>query len=301
MKAGVIALAGTLVLGLGGAWADTLVLDTGVQCDGVVKELPDGNYSVNAGGRTLIYRKAEVVSIEKNAKTGALDLEAVKAQWAQHDKELTEKTGLNAQQRQEVDKWLAALVGADERKILSIRDTLASMQKEMDVFRYIEFAYWDMSHLMAPIGLDILFFLDPARALVALRRSAEHPYYAVRQKALELLGRAHDRESITLIARGMLDGNIEVRIMAAYALANAGGKEATPLLIDALKHPDMRVGNSSRESLEALWKADLPDPKPRTVDAWTAFFNSHNTGLPPALTVEGLEPLIPPDQEFQNE
>lgn len=301
MKPALMCLAAAVTLCIPGAFADTLVLDTGVRCDGIVKELPDGNYSVNAGGRTLIYRKAEVVSIEKNDKTGVLDLEEVKAKWAQRDKELTGKTGLNAQQRQTVDKLLASLVGAEESAILTVHDQMAALQKEMDVFRYLEFAYWDMSHLMAPLGLDLLFYLDPGRSLDALRKSTQHPYYAVRSKAIELLGRAQDRESTALIARGMADGNLSVRIMAAYSLANVGGKEATPLLIDALKHPDLRVANSSRESLESLWKAELPDPKPRSVDEWTAFWGNHAAGLPPTLAAEGLEPLIPPEEEFQNE
>jgi len=73
------------------------------------------------------------------------------------------------------------------------------------------------------------------------------------------------------------------------------------VLIDALKHPDMRVANSSRESLQSLWKSELPESKPRTVDEWTAFWGNHTAGLPAAIAPEGLEPLIPPEQEFQNE
>ncbi len=297
LRMGVLAMA----LMAGVAAADTLTLNTGVSFDAVVTEMPDGNYSVNAGGHVLIYQKSDVTAIEKNDRTGALNLDEVKARWAEKDKELTEQTGLNADQRATVDQLIAQLVGAEDSQILDVRNKLTTLQKEMDVFRYLAFAYRDMSQLMAPIALDILFRLDPKRSLPTLRDSAKHPYFEVRRKAVECLGLERNPEDVKLIAQGLVDGSLEVRIMAAYSMANAGAKEATPALIESLKHPDMRVGNASRESLEALWKAEMGDPKPRSVDEWTAFWTAHSGGLPAPITLDGLEPLIPPEREFQNE
>lgn len=295
----VLALAFALIAGL--AAADTIKLDTGVVFDGVVKEMPDGNYSINAGGHVLIYQKSEVTEIEKNARTGVLNMDEVKAEWAKRDKELTDLTGLNADQRGQVDELIAQLVGATDAKIMDVRGKFAALQQQFDVFRYLAYAYRDMSQLMSPIALDILFRLDPQRAIPTLRESAKHPYFEVRKKALECLGLVRDTDSVHLIAQGLADNSLDVRIMAAYSLANAGAKEATPALTASLKHPDMRVGNASREALEALWKTELADPKPRSVEEWTAFWSAHSSGLPNGIALEGLEPLIPPEREFQDE
>lgn len=278
--------------------ADTIYLQNGVQFDGIVTQQPDGTFRVQAGSRTLVYRESEIKRVEKNDRTGHLDKDAIKARWIERDKELTGLTGLNAEQRRRVDALLARLAGAETNEIIAVRESLIAMQKEIDVMRYLEYQLPDMSYILLPQVLDIICYIDAGRALKPLRRATQHAFFAVREKSLELLGRLRDRDSTPLIARGLVDESLAVRIAAAYALANVGAIEGTPALIESLKHPDMRVANASRESLEALWQYKIDDPKPRTVEEWTAFWNVHGTGVAAPILLENLKPLIEPGTEL---
>lgn len=296
MRTIVTLLAGFLIAC--GAYADTIYLKNGVRFDGVATQQPDGVYRVQAGSRTLVYRESEIDRIERNDRTGHLDKDSIKAQWKQRDQELTRLTGLNAEQRRHVDALLAKLAGAETPDVIAVRERLIAMQQEMDVLRYIEFLLPDMSYAILPQTLEILCQMDAGRALKSLRAAALHPFFAAREKALELLGRLRDRDSIPLMARGLLDETLDVRIAAAYALANAGGLEATLALIECLKHPDMRVANAGRESLEALWQPKYGDEKPRTVDEWMALWNAHASEIAAPISPQSLEPLIEPGTEL---
>jgi hypothetical protein len=86
--------------------------------------------------------------------------------------------------------------------------------------------------------------------------------------------------------------------MAAYALANLGAKQASPALIDGLKHPDLRVNNASRESLQALWKDELGDQKPGTTEEWTAFWQAHAGSVSSPIETSALTPLADPEVPF---
>ncbi len=279
--------------------ADTIYLKNGVFFDGIITVQADGTYRVQAGPRTLIYRESEIDRIEKNDRTGRPDKEAMKARWLERDNELTRLTGLSTEQRKQVDALLSKLVRAEGGDIVSIRERFVALQSEMDVFRYLEFLLQDMSYILMPRVLEIICYLDAGRAPKILRVAAEHPYYGTREKALEWLGRLQDRASIPLIARGLLDGMPEVRIAAAYALANSGGIEATPVLIESLKHFDMRVANASREALDALWQSKYGTQKPRTVDEWKEFWAAHANSIAAApIFPDNLKPLIDSDLEL---
>jgi hypothetical protein len=284
------------------AHADTVYLKNGVAFDAVVTERPDGLYSVNAGGRILLYRPEEIDRIEPNDRTGALDKDEIKARWANQDAELTRLTGLNAEQRRKVDQFIYALQSDSAADRKTARDTLIAMHEEMDVFRYLAYRQPSLSHRLAPWVLEAMFFLDAARALEPLRENTRHREFNTRAKAIELLGRMRDIESAGLIARGLVDFKFEVRIMAAYALANLGARTATPALIQSLTHPDLRVSNAAREALQALWKSENGDTNPQTVDEWNALWAKRDTAtLGEGISLATLEPLILPEEEFQNE
>ncbi len=290
-------LAGVAIACVSGA--DTIYLKNGVSFDGTITMQSDGTYRVQAGSRTLIYRESEIDRIEKNDRTGHLDKNVIKARWVERDKQLTRLTGLNTEQRKQVDALLARLARVEGGEIISVRDRLVALQSEMDVFGYLEFLLQDMSYIVMPQVLEIMCYLDAGRAPKVLRGAAEHPYYGAREKALEWLGRLQDRASIPLIARGLLDEMLEVRITAAYALANSGGIEATPVLIESLKHFDMRVANASREALEFLWQSKYGTQKPQTVDEWKEFWTAHANSISAApILPDNLKPLVEPGMEL---
>ena len=281
--------------------ADTVYLNTGVRIDALVTERPDGFYTVKAGSNTLIMRPGEIKRIEKNGKTGAFDKEAALARWAVRDAELTQLTGLTADQRRKVKALMFKLQDSSEAERMAARDTLVVMQQEMDVFPYLAWQFPQLSHRLSPWVLEAMFYVDVTRGLKYLREGAAHSYAGTRAKAIELMGRFGDRESAPLIARGLLDHDMDVQIQAAYALVRIGAKEATPALIETLKHPDLRVSNLSRGALTALWSAAIGDEEPRTVSDFTAIWEANKDGVGSPLQFAKLEPLIAPQDEFEDE
>jgi len=293
--------AGMVLVSATFAGADTIVLSNGVSINGTITERPDGTLLVQAGDQRVIYRKSEVSSIEKNDKTGKIDLEEAKARWAERDAELTKATGLNAEQRRQVRAIMAQLQLSDPAQRKMLRDKLVALQAQMDVYRYLDLQLPELSHRLSPWVLEAMFYIDPARIQGVLRRNTQHTYFGTRAKAIELLGRLRDVTSTDLVVRGLADHHPEVQIMAIYALANMGVREATPALIEFLKNPDMRMANAAREALEAVWKAKLADPKPGTVEEWNAFWNANASGVGAPLQLAALQPLIAPEEEYQDE
>lgn len=295
-----VALAGLAVALFAGA--DTVHLKNGVRFDGEVTKRPDGNYQVQAGRRTLVYRPSEIANIEENGKTGEFDREAAVARWKKRDAELTALTGLNAEQRNAVEELMYRLQLSDPNERKAVRDKLVKLQEEMSVFKFLAWQMPGVSHRLAPWVLEAMFYVDPGRALPHLREHAGHRYYGTRAKALELLGRLGDTESVVLMARGLLDHTQDVQIMAAYALANSRARQATPALIETLKQPDLRVSNAARKALQALWKEQIDaDAPPRTVDEWNAVWAGQRDAYENPVSLQYLEPLIDPEYEFEDE
>lgn len=297
MKKKLIAFSGACLMFAGSAVADTLITDLGVPIDGVVTELPDGNFKVVAGDRELVYRKEEVVSIEKNAKTGALNMEEIAAAAKNADEELTAKTGLTAAQRARVDALMPALMAGEGAPYIQARDTLMGMQAECDVFSYLKLLCDEGVPAIQAAVFDTLIRIDLPRALPVVREGLTNIHSGVRAKAIELLGQTGMKDDAALIARGLVDPEFPVRIATSYALANLGYRAATPALIESLPHPDLRVSNAARESLGVLWKDILGDTKPTTVDEWNAVWSA-NKGGNSAVALQDLQPLADPEVPF---
>ena len=292
-----VSLAG--VLCAGGAVADTIFLKNGVSVDGVIKQR-EGYIEVKAGDRTVVYRDSEIARIEQNAKTGKQDLGELAARWELEEAEMVKKTGLDALQRRRVRELVGELT-KDATSRMAAREKLVAMQSEADVFRYLRFLIPDASHYQVPHIFEAMFYLDSNRAVKEIRIGTQHNYFEARAKAIELLGGIAHKESVPLMARGLADEKFEVKIQAAYALARTGVKGATPALIEMLKHPDLRVGNASRESLAALWAEVVGDEAPKTVEAWTKIWEAHQEGVSGRIQLASLQPLVLPEEEFENE
>lgn len=299
MQKWVIACAGLAVMVAHAAYSDTIYLNTGVQFDAaVVQENADGSKVVKAGNRTITYRAEEIARIEKNDKTGKFDKEAAKARWAQIDAEITASTGLNATQRSQIEVLLFQIQRGEDAQRLDARDRLVALQKEMDVFSYLVYQLPSIDYVSFPYILEVMFLIDPGRTLPHLRENAANAVPGARAKAIELLGRVRDVESVGLVARGLVDAVSEVRIMAAYALANLSAKQATPALLEEMKLPDLRVANASREALQALWKNELGEQKPQSVSEWIDFWNAHAAEVSQPIDYAALEPLTDPQAPF---
>lgn len=279
------------------AKADTITTDLGVTFDGVVAEQPDGTYKITAGENVLIYRKEEIVSIEKNDRNGKLDLEAIAAEAKLADERLTKETGLTSVQRARVDSFLQGLPLEGPQR-LQAREGLVALQAECDVFRYLEYLYPESTQHLRPLLLDVMFLIDSARAIERVRGSLTENIAEVRVAAIEILSRAGDTQSAATIARGLIDPELSVRIASAYAMANLNYREATPALIASLPHPDLRVSNSAKDSLAALWKDVIGDTRPTTVDEWTAVWKGQSAAVGKAVALDQLQPLADPAVPF---
>lgn len=290
-----------IVAGTGAAAADTVWLHTGVKFDGVVTERPDGSYQVRAGERLMVFRKDEIAQVERNDRTGALDLDAVRARWAERDAELTAKTGLNAEQRRMVEAALWDLQNDEDGTRIRARNDLLRMHGQFDVFKYLAFQFPQVSHRLSPHVLETLVLLDAGRGRGVAREAITHVYQGTRAMAIELLARLNDTEYAPEIARGLVDHSLDVRIAAAYTLGALGAKAATPVLIGSLTHPDLRVNNAARDALNTLWRAETGGERLVTPDEWEKVWSANAARVGTRLASADLKPLIDPELEFQDE
>lgn len=293
----VAVLAGALLAAPAGA--DTVYLKNGVEFDGIVTPVPDNPelFKVTAGKRTLTYRAEEIDRVEKNEKNGTVSKEEVLARWEERNRQLTEETGLTAEQRRLLRGLMFELKTDNASKRVAVREKLIGLQKEFDAYKYLSAQLPAVSILIAPNLMEALAYMDPARAVELLQNGAQNNYAGTRVMAIDILGRMGHAGSKELIARGLVDHKQEVQISAAYALAAMGAREATPALITLLAHADQRVSNAAAESLQALWANALPDPKPGSVDAWNAFWSAQEkTGTP--IETAKLEFLSKPEDEI---
>lgn len=282
-----------------GVHADTLRLNNGVTVDGKVTQSPDGMYQLEVKGRTLIYQPGEVLSFEKNDRTGVIDRQAAIEEWKRREQELTEITGLDPEQRQRVEPIVDRLQLEEER--VAARNELIAIHKELDLFKYLQYRFEEASHRLSPWILEALCYLDSGRAAPLARDCVLHPYFGTRAKAIEVLGAMKDTSSDLLIARGLVDHKPQVVYMAATALGALGAKAATPALIELLASADPRVRNAAKGALQTIWAPAPGDTKPETPDQWQEVWKAHSALAGQPITLASLQPLVEPGMEFQNE
>jgi hypothetical protein len=275
--------------------ADTLVLSTGATIDGVVKTRSDGILEVTTGDRTVFYRPNEIVSHEVNDRKGGFDMDAIRARVAQKRQEMEEKTGLTLEQRERVDDLLHLLATASsDGERIRYRDQLVNLQTEFNVYRYLS---WRTSAVLHPWTLEVMYNINPSETVPKLRRGTQDPWYETRREAVMLLGRMGVQEAAELVVRGLADHTTEVQLAATIATGQLKALTATPVLIEQLAAPDMRISNASREALEGMWASRLGSDKPETVSDWEAFWKAQPESGQQVYARATLQPLIPEEDE----
>lgn len=281
--------------------ADTVYLTSGVQVDGVIISESSDHVRLRIGNRESVFRSSEVLRVEKNEKTGGFDLEKLKAQAAEREKEMRERTGLTAEQRVQVSQFLGWMTSQNEDERIRGKNELIAMGKEADLFRYFEVWLPSMLPRFIPGVLEILAELNPRRARPLLLSQVEHPDALTRAAAIRLLGEIGDTGSADLIARGLVDPSEEVRVAAAYAFGALHLKEATPLLLAAWNDPELRVQKTCRESLKWIWSTqDNPVDFDNAAD-WEAFWISKAGSVSNKYDIAKLKPLVEPGTTFMDE
>ncbi|MGC8844214.1 MAG: HEAT repeat domain-containing protein [Candidatus Hydrogenedens sp.] len=278
---------------------DTFTLKSGITFDGqIVDESADGIYTIQVGKKIFKYTKDEIANIQKNDKTGEINLDEAKKEWEEKDKLLTEKTGLNKDQRAQVEALISRIQWGEEVDRVTAKNGLLELQKTMDIFPYLEYYLPSYSPTITPHILEILYKINKDKTIKILRDKILDSAPTVRGKAIELLAIAKDTESYNLIIRGLVDPDIDVCIITNYAIAHVGLKSVTPVLIENLSHPEPRIANSSKEALNNLWKIELNNKKIDNIEEWKSFWEQHKNEVSgPIIYKKDIEPLI--DKNFQ--
>lgn len=281
------------------SFSDTFYLKDGITFDGkIIDKSPDGVYTIQIGDKIFKYTKDEIDSIEKNDKTGEINLDEAIKEWEQKDKLITEKTGLNKDQRAEVESFISRLQWGEDIDRFSAKNGLLELQKKMNIFPYLEYYLPSYSPTTTPHVLEVLFKINKDKTIKILREIILDSAPTVRGKAIELLAIAKDTESYNLIIRGLVDPDTDVCITTNYAISHIGLKSVTPVLIENLIHPEPRIVNSSKDALNNLWKVELNNRKIDNIEEWKTFWEQHKNEINgPIIYKKDIEPLV--DKNFQ--
>ena len=287
-----------ILAGTGLAFADTIYLKNGVPIDGVVQSSGTNQVVVKIGDNTVTFNSDEVASTETNDKTGVFDekkaVEEAKAQEA----ELTQKTGLTFEQREKVSELLRLMWKNDPDDRDRAIKALVDMAKEMPIYQYLIHVMDDANIRCIPPILEVLTALDPENTLPILRKQALKADENSRAKAIELLGKRADSQSADLIASGLVDHTVVVRVAAANSAGLMKLKNTSLLLIENLVYPHKYVQDASQAALEAIWGAPAQAATAEQATERKAYWQEHVGTVAGAYAVASTPPLVPPGTKF---
>mgnify|MGYP001567664617 FL=1 len=272
-------------------FSDTVTFSDGSTLDGDVNEINENCVELTANGETLLLQRTEFASFEHNEKKGDPGKPLAIPIVAQWEKEMQARTGLNSEDREKVCALLDALVrveGAEDRKRLE-RD-LVELNKKVDVIKFIKATFEDSGISQQMQRLEAYLVLDPVSALPLvqkglvtafppMRERAVRGYVSIKQKAGKF-----DKEAVKYFARGMIDPDLEVRISSGHALAEAGDKAATPVLLASLGAADPRLRNVADMALARVWGMDPATLPQDRKTFWNAYWKTNGSTVAGPLT-----------------
>jgi hypothetical protein len=286
------------VVSLSGAWAfaDTVLMKDNQTYDGKVISNSGGLIRMQAGDHEVVLPAADVANVEINEKRGkTANYEEIERLAAERDRELTEKTGLDAQKRAAVDEMLQYFFSGDEAATQSSKRMLLEMAKKDSPYRYLQMRLPEIVHTKVAPLLEVMFRMNPGDMRETLRQYAVSTSETARAESLRCLLTLKDKSTLELMKRGMADEDPGVRIAAAQGVEALGARVATPVLLKALKGADLRVQNASREALSSLWTEPGQPPLNFLKNSgWEEFWKSKAAGVPGAWNPDTIEPLVPP-------
>lgn len=299
---GLIAVATAFVFGyVAPAEADTIILKNGVNIEGKVLFQDENVVRVSVGDRERTYAADSVAKVEENEKTGHFDPEAAIARAQQKMAELERVTGLTAAQRKEVKELMWLLQSTDEDVHHDAKNDLLAFHNRVPLHQY--FAWWlpGLSPRFVPGVLEILGEIDPERAAQVAPSHVTDLDPISRAMALTVLGKTGGPEHVKLLARGMVDPTLEVRIAAARALGVARVKEATPMLIEGVGAPDPHLVNVARVALREIWSTENELINYETQSEWQELWEQKKRTVENPLVQVAMLPLVEPGEVYEDE
>lgn len=277
------------------ASADTVYFPDGTAVDGVVTYPNPNCVQIESGGGKMLVQANRIERIEKNDKTGTIDLSKTSPWTVKIEKEMREKTGMTREQREEIVRIIDRLASEDSNERTTSIRRLVAMQQEVNVFAFLENTMSSYGARTKPGVLEVLMTLNREKAVPIVRSCATDPAAANRAAALKIMGEAKDVASLETIARGMVDVEESVRVAAATALAATGSKRATPVLLEGLGNLDQRVVNACLAALSSLWSTEDALVQFDSPDGWQEFWAEREAGIAESIHMAQLEPLFVPE------
>ena len=71
--------------------------------------------------------------------------------------------------------------------------------------------------------------------------------------------------------------------------------------MELLQDPELKVANACRSALKSLWKEETEGRSLLTIEEWNAFYEGVTPKPEGVFALADLEPLIPEEEEFQDE
>ncbi len=283
--------------------ADTIHMKNGTPVDGVVESKSEGMLTVRVGKRRVRLREDEIQLIEENDRDGSRNLDAAREEAKRRDEELLAQTGLNYQQRGAVDAALEKLFSDLEDLSAEGRRKLIEMQKTSDLLPYMLLFLSDMYPQKRARLIRLIFEFDPGKVRPLLSQHACDPEETLREACLELMGKVagHSPAEVELLVRGLADEKGAVRMAACRGLAAARSREASPMLIQALRGSDMRIQNLSRDALAAAWSTPEAAVRFEKAEEWAAYWEQQAASVPAAYFPDRVVPLVEPGTMPQND
>lgn len=283
------------------AEGDTVVLKSGVRIDGEILFQDENTVRIRIGERERTYPAANVIRIDENEKTGRFDPQAVIVRAEKRAAEMLRETGLTAAQRREVKDLMASLQSTDKDTHEDAKRALLKFHINAPLHKY--FAWWlpSLSPRFVPGVLEILGEINPDRAAQIARAHITDLDPRSRAMALTVLGANAAPDLIKLLARGMVDPELEVRIAAARALGKAGAKEATPLLIESIGTQNPYLTNVANDALRVIWSTEFEHIEFESQTEWQDFWKEHQLEVESPLMRVAMTPLTKPGQVYEDE
>ncbi len=282
--------------------ADTIHLKNGTPVNGEIESKSEGVLTVRVGKRRIKLREDEVQLVEENDLDGSLNLDTAREEAKRRDADLSAQTGLNYQQRAAVDGALDMFNSDLEDMSADGRRKLVEMQKTADLVPYLLLLFPDAHPLNRARLVRLLFEFSADRARPLLSAHAGDPEANLREACLELMARiaGHTPAEVEVLVRGLADHEVTVRMAACRGLAAARSREATPMLVHALRGSDLRIQNLSRDALAATWSTPEAPVRFEKAEEWDAFWNQNAAAVPGAFLPDAVSPLVAPEVTVPN-
>lgn len=275
-----------------GANADTLFVKNGPALDGKVVRINEHAVALESGNGRIVFQNDEIDRIEKNEKKGTYDYSAFHPIALEHERELEKRTGLTARQREEILGLVDRLAQEDSLERKNVIKQLVSMQQKVDVYRFLNESRGGFGARLLPGVLEVMVQIDKTATKPIVLDCTTDKVAGNRAAAIAIIGRVREYGSLETIARGLVDEDVEVRVTAAAALAEARDKRATPALLEGLADTNQRVVNACMAALSRLWSTDEAQVEYKTADEWAAFWKERASGVSAPIQTAALKPLF---------